>query len=389
MNVILYFQTAAAAGNAPDQLIGAVEMAERFHCRIQQIDDPISPRTVKQLISFWNPLGAIVECGARAESFDPRIFESLPTVFFNAPLIKPAKNRYFVRHDSPKAGMAAARVFLNAGYSNFAYINHPQASIWNSERARAFAEALKLNSQSCLAFSYPPGPPARHHQSLEKFLRALPHPAGILAANDRVAADVIATCSHAGLRIPEDIAILGVDNILSICEHTQPTLSSIAPDFRRGGNLAILLLVAVRRAKGRFKGSHERYFGSRKIVQRASTLILKRRDPEVVAALEFIRKKACSGATAAQAAALFKCSRRMADIRFTKTVGHSILTEIQNVRLERAKELLSNPLQELKSLHDFCGFSTANALRKFFRQETGMTMSEWRQKSSRQRLPGI
>jgi len=138
------------------------------------------------------------------------------------------------------------------------------------------------------------------------------------------------------------------------------------------------MLIAVRRAKGRYKGSHERFFGIRTIVHRSSTHILKRHDAKVTAALEFIRREACHGATAAQAAALFDCSRRMADIRFAKAVGHSILTEIQNVRLERAKELLANPKQELKSLHDFCGFATANALRKFFRIETGMNLTEWR-----------
>ena len=101
-----------------------------------------------------------------------------------------------------------------------------------------------------------------------------------------------------------------------------------------------------------------------------------RYDPEVTAAVELIRRKACEGISSADVVTAFKCSRRMAEVRFRQIVGHSILDEIQSVKLERAKELLSNTGQDIASTANFCGFKAANALWKFFRQEKGLSPTE-------------
>lgn len=381
MKVVLYFQTQSISSSNPEKLAGVIEMAERFNLLIQTINDPVTADNVHRLISFWDPIGAIVECGARTEAVDQKIFGRLPVVFFNARFDKQGDNVFYVKHDSKKTGLTAARILLETGYDTFAFI-HPFSRLpWSDERMKSFSEALKLNSRPCREFAFPEGSTAERHNSLGRFLLSLPHPAAVFAANDHVGEMVISSCSRTGLNVPEDVAVLGVDNVTSVCEHTKPTLSSIAPDFRRGGNLAVKMLIAVHRTKGRFVGNHNRCFGISKIVHRASTHKLYRQDAQVSEALEFIRCEACNGIKASQVAKLFDCSRRMADIRFSRAVGHSILTEIQRVRLERAKELLMNPLQLLKSIHDFCGFTTANALSKFFRQETGMTLSEWRKAS--------
>ena len=125
-------------------------------------------------------------------------------------------------------------------------------------------------------------------------------------------------------------------------------------------------------------------FGPASIVRRASTRTGRRYDPEVTAALELIRRKACDGLSSAAVTATFKCSRRMAEMRFRQAAGHSILDEIQSVRLARAKELLSNTTQDMSCIANFCGFKAANAFWKFFRQETGLSPTEWRMKNSRQ-----
>ena len=95
-----------------------------------------------------------------------------------------------------------------------------------------------------------------------------------------------------------------------------------------------------------------------------------------------IETKACTGLTAAQVVRPFPCSRVYAEMRFRRATGQSILEAIHAVRLERAKELLRNPSQQLKSIADFCGFKSQNALCKFFRKKTGKTMSAWRASSA-------
>ena len=122
-------------------------------------------------------------------------------------------------------------------------------------------------------------------------------------------------------------------------------------------------------------------FGPLRIVRRATTRLLSRYDRHVSNALELIRNEACSGLTADKVARRFPYSRRLADIRFRQATGHSILEEIHNVQLERAKQILLESDRQIKSISDFCGFQNPNSLRKFFKRETGMTLSEWKNKN--------
>ena len=178
--------------------------------------------------------------------------------------------------------------------------------------------------------------------------------------------------------VPDDLAVIGVDDAHDICEHTTPTLSSVKPDFRRGGELAALLLAARLRDSERFRGSRRRTFGPLMVVPRASTRRLAAHDAAVSEAIDLIRREACSGLTAARVLGRFPCSRRQAEMRFRKATGHSVLDEIHDVQLARAKDLLREGTMPLKAISDFCGFENPNSLRKFFKARTGRTMSEWR-----------
>jgi LacI family transcriptional regulator len=214
--------------------------------------------------------------------------------------------------------------------------------------------------------------------ALRRFLESLPKPCAVFAANDKTGEQVLSAARMSGLDVPNDIAVIGVDNFEPICEHTTPPLSSVEPDFRLGGETAALMLLAAAMSKGRFRGSRIQTFGPLRIVRRASSRLLRRNDQHVADAIDLIRREACCGLRSSRVAALFPCSRRMADIRFAKATGHSILAEIHAVQLDRAKQLLKNNNMPLKAISDFCGFVNSNSLRKFFRKETGMSMSRWR-----------
>ena len=180
------------------------------------------------------------------------------------------------------------------------------------------------------------------------------------------------------LSVPDDIAVIGVDNYVNICEDAIPSLSSIEPDYYHAGTTAAMLMMEIVQTGNRRKTLRKRTFGPIRIVRRASTRILRNNDADVETALELIHKESCIGLTAARVTKLFACSRVYAEMRFRKATGQSILETIQAVRLERAKELLRNPSQQLKSIADFCGFKSQNSLCKFFLKKTGMTMSDWR-----------
>lgn len=386
MHVILYFRP--SAGSKPEKLAGVQEIARKANVHIQVIDNAVNEERIASLLAFWKCPGAIIECGGRAEAITPQMFGRTPVVFFNHSFEALPKRCFAVRHDSQGTGSLAARELLLSEYSHFTYIPTPSNPFWSRERKQGFSEALALNGRSCIDFTWPDKAQSDtgRIKALKAFLRDLPKPCAVFAANDAVAADAITAARLSGISIPKDIAVLGVDNATDICEHTEPTLSSIEPDFRRGGNLAMLMLLAALRDGKSFHGTRQRSFGDLQVVRRLSTKRLQRADPLVAQALDLIRQKACNGLKAADVLRLFPCSRRMAYLRFSKATGHTILDEIQAVRLDRAKQLLLNPHQELKALSDFCGFENPNSLRKFFRKETGMTLGAWQRKHARKPL---
>ena len=382
MKTILYFQSPTRT-TAPAKYEGVREILEKANVHIQLFEERPTRRRVKELVDFWHPDGAIVETSTDLRDVSPDVFGSLPAVFFNPAAALP-RGTFAVRHDQRATGELAARELMTTGLRSFAYVPYHLPARWSDERGAAFASALALNRLDCAVFPGGGTDKLKRLKALRSFLAGLPKPCAVFAANDRMAADVLDAAALDGLRVPEDVSVLGVDNFEPICESSNPKLSSIEPDFRKGGNLAALMLLAAMRDGARFTGDRQRSFGPLRIVRRASTRLLRTPDRAVSAALDLIRREACSGLTAARVAKTFPCSRRLADVRFRAATGHSLLEEIHAVQLERAMELLANPNQGLKSIHDFCGFTNANSLRKFFRRETGMTLSQWREENQRE-----
>ena len=186
-----------------------------------------------------------------------------------------------------------------------------------------------------------------------------------VAANDFAADYVLGTCQIMGIRVPDDIAVIGVDNDVTICENSFVPISSIEPDFRESGRLAaeaLENLITGRR-------SDSRMFGSARFVRRASSHLMKRSDFTVRKAMEQIRNEACKGLKARDVLASFTCTRRMAEIRFRAATGKSPLEAIQEVRRSKAEALLKDPTRDRNAIANLCGYSSANALANFLRRD--------------------
>ena len=382
MNTVLYFQSKSKT-SAPEKLAGVHEIMEKHGHAIQVIEERPTARLVRELWEFWNPLGAIIDCGGEYNNIDADIFGENPVVFLGHNPDTLPKKCLLVSNNQAETARAAARELLSTGFGNFAFVHGPERKKWSDLREKSFADSLALNGKTCSVFAHAADRADAVHwiSALRRFVAALPRPCAVFAANDRTAESVLSVAAIEGIQVPSEMAVIGVDNFTPICEHTTPPLSSIEPNFRRGGNLAALMLLASLMSKGRWRGSRVQTFGPLRVARRASSRVLSFADRHVSAALDLIRGEACAGLTSAQVAAAFPCSRRMADMRFRRATGHTILDEIHAVQLERAKELAGNPNMPLKAISDFCGFTNPNSLRKFFRRETGMTMSKWRASS--------
>lgn len=384
MELVLYFQPKSEKCS-PDKLAGVTDIASKAHYHVQVVEAAPTAKNLDALVKLWEPAGAIVDCGNRTGEVDSRAFGTLPTVYLCRDPATLGPDDFAVYHDNAETARAAAKELMLTGRGSFAIVPYRENQNWSRERTRVFLETLRTNGYGVKVFRASAAVLAndrRRQLALREFVLGLPRPAALFAVCDEMAAEVLAAARYSAIAVPDDLAVAGVDNYEPICERMTPRLTSVEPDFRRGGQLAMLMLLARIRTGERFLGERQRSFGPSRIVRRASTRPLGIHDPHLPAMLERIRRDACNGLTAGEVAAMMPASRPVVDARFRAATGRTILEEIHAVKLERAKDLLRNPNQMLKSISDFCGFSNPNSLRKFFLRETGMTMSAWRQASA-------
>ena len=366
VKTVLYFQ---GTGKVParQKLEGVYAYGRDHGWNVQVIEPGASERKAAELIEFWVPDGVIVECGSGQNHFDIRLFAKTPVVFLDRNPKTLKAPAFCVTHDSIATAKVAARELLSLKLTAYAYVPWPEPRFWSEDREEGFSAALRLNGCGYVRFNgKAKSSDIRALQSeLGAWLKGLPKPVGIFAANDFMAAQVAAAASRAGLNIPEDIALVGVDNDELLCENTNPTLSSVMPDFRAAGEKAAELL-ARRMDNPKCRPTAET-FGPLRLVRRSSTNRSKRVDREVLAALDLIRREACNGLKARDVFSSFTCTRRMAEIRFRAATGKSPLEAIQEVRRAKAEELLKDPTRDRNTIANLCGYSSANALANFLR----------------------
>lgn len=331
-----------------------------------------------EILDLWNPDGIIVECAGRAPHLPLDAFGKLPLVLLDCHPSFVGNRMTGVYTDAISVAKAAAREFLPLGISNFAYLPYTEDTIWSQNRGEAFADLIQRNGLWFRLLNVPKRPvnAVRLVERIVPQVKELPRPCGIFAANDEVARAVISACEKAELNIPNDIAVIGVDNDESVCENAAISLSSVRIDFDALGYSAARLLdekMSDRRAKPVFVAVE-----SAEVVRRASSSRLPSADARVVKAIEYIRRNACAGITPPDVVREMGCSRRLADLRFTETVGHTILDEIHAVRIEKVKELLMKPGQEIAAIPGLCGYGSLADLCRDFKKRTGMTLHGWR-----------
>jgi LacI family transcriptional regulator len=199
---------------------------------------------------------------------------------------------------------------------------------------------------------------------------------GIFAPNDIWGVQLTEVCLRAGLQVPEDVAILGVDDDDLLCEFARPALSSIAlPTQRIGYEAAREVERLLKRARASLRPL---LLPPLRVIARRSTDILAVDDSDVVAALRFIRRQAHQPIRVIDLLREVPTSRRSLERQFRKVLGRSILGEIRRVHVERASQLLALPDLPLHSVAERSGFTDAKRFSTVFRQMVGLTPSAYR-----------
>lgn len=165
--------------------------------------------------------------------------------------------------------------------------------------------------------------------------------------------------------MPGDVAVIGVDNDERLCETARPTITSVAIELGKYAYPAFDMLQRLIDRKSRLTTIVK--VKPTGVVRRGSTMRFKRTDKEVIAARDLIRANACKGLKARDVAALFPCSRRMAEIRFRAATGHSILEEINARRREFAQALLKEKALTTTGIAAACGYASWSSVHRLLR----------------------
>ena len=279
-----------------------------------------------------------------------------------------------------EAGIArlAADHFLERGFKHFAWCGDPKF-VWSGMRGEAWIALLNDAGHSVHEYT----PPAVTGQdedaeiiAMGNWIRDLPKPVALFCCYDIRGRLVLDACRRHSILVPDDVAVLGVDNDELLCSLAYPPLSSVIPNAARIGYEAASMLD--RMMAGKTVGAECLLVPPTGVATRQSTDVLAVEDPNVARAVRYIREHACEGICVDHVVKEAALSRRLLEGRFKKLLGHSPHEEITRVQILRVKELLAHTDLPISEVAERAGFSYVEYLSAVFKNKVGMPPGRFR-----------
>ena len=278
-------------------------------------------------------------------------------------------------------GRLAAEHLLQRGFINLGFYGF-KGPWYVAERQRGFQDRATEAGVECEVLQQPMQADVElswqeRLELLTAWLKRLTMPVGIFAVHDYRARILIDQCNSLGLRVPQDVAVIGTDNDTIVCEHCQPTLSSVARNPWENGYQAAAMLD--RLMKGEPLEQTEVTLPPEGVVQRGSTDTVAIDDPHVRTVVSFMRNHFQEPLDIAHLAAQVPISRRLLEKRFRKLLDCTPHTYLCRLRTDQAKQLLAtSPRMKIHSIAKACGFSSQDHMRLVFLRTIGLTPKAYR-----------
>jgi LacI family transcriptional regulator len=280
-----------------------------------------------------------------------------------------------------ETGRLGAEYFLKKGFRNFAFYGFKNI-VWSRERAEGFEEKVneagytvhyfeRNHSRSEDLYHYKPS-------ALTRWLKSLPKPIALMTCDDNQAYHIAEASRHFNIRIPEEIALLGVDNDEMLCELSDPPISSIGLDTERSGYEAAALMEQMIAKKQ--TSYRDVVVKPTQVVTRMSTDIFASTDKYIVSALKYIHENLDKNLKVDQVLKEVPLSRRSLEKRFVQTTGYPVYEYIYNQRIEKfTQKLLETDMTIFEIALDL-GLSDSKNIARQFKQIKGLTPVEYRKK---------
>ena len=277
--------------------------------------------------------------------------------------------------DNRALGEMVATHLLERGFRSFGLLALDSEDFFR-ERCDNFLSTLRDRGFRCDVLPSPTGPWEAQQRRLVRWVRSLPRPAGVMACTDQLGFWLLDACVRAGIRVPEEVAVVGVENDEALCAMSRPPLSSVALPTERIGYEAARMLDRLMR--GRSVPRTRIAIEPLGVVARQSSDVVAIDDPRLAAALRHIREQACAGIGVEDVLRAAPMSRSTLERGFRKVLGRSPHDELLRVRLEGARRLLSETDLKLSAVAHRSGFRHVQRLCEQFRAAFGETAGRFR-----------
>jgi len=325
----------------------------------------------------WRGDGILTRTGTPAMAEAVRR-TGVPTVELRSPRLNPEAP--WVGVDNRAMGQIVAEHLAQRGFRHFA-VYEIGIEVFFEERRANFIETVARAGFSSSTY-HAPGPPEqpaeweRHQDDLAAWVAGLPKPVGVMACTDQLGFFLLDACARAGVAVPEEVAVVGVENEESLCTMAVPPLSSVAFNAERIGYTAASVLDAMMASHA--PPAEPILIEPLGIVTRESSDVTAIEDREVAQAVRFIREHACDGIAVGDVLRQVPISRSALERRMRAAIGRSPNEEITRVRIERAKQLLTTTDLSLAAIARRTGFRSAPYFAEVFKRKAGQTPGVYR-----------
>ncbi len=297
--------------------------------------------------------------------------------------LPPGDNTPRVVSDDFAVGKLAARHFLELGFRQFAFFGHTDTTVAR-ERQLGFEKTLRAAGHPCELlwpdFQWGKGRAIRAEIPGMEARVAQGHcPLGVFCMNDIYARYVIGCCVWHGIQVPEQVAVVGVDNSELADGMSEMPFSSVELQLENIGSTAMSVLGDL--IGGRPPPASPILLPPKRVVTRASSDLIAVSDPMIVRTLRLLRERAHQPVRIDEIVREIPLSRRMLERRFKAAIGRSPYAEVLRLRVEKARALLADTGLSVAEVAEKSGFGQAKQLHAIFTRETGVTPSSFRKNS--------
>jgi LacI family transcriptional regulator len=280
-------------------------------------------------------------------------------------------------------GRMGADYFIQKGFKNFAFYGFKDI-VWSHERCEGFVEEIGKyhldknfyeyqNTDFKELWYYEPAP-------LVTWLKRLPKPVALMACDDNQGHHIAEVCRQCGIKIPEEIALLGVDNDEAVCTLSDPPLSSINQAVEKGGyETARLMDKMIKNPNGCYD---DVVVYPTHVITRQSTDIYATNDKHISTVLQYIHRNTDKKLRIDEITKMVPLSRRLLENRFKQEIGLPVYTYIMNLRIERFVHHLLESDAPIVEISENAGFPDYKNVARQFKRIKGCTPSEYRKQNS-------